>query len=158
MGLTGHAKACPVARAMARLIVYYLLLFGACGYAFWRGKAEARIVATAFFVGSFATIAMHSRLRGGYSSLETGVFVVDLVCLLLFTYAALISDRFWPLWVSGLQLTTSFGHVMKMVDSDLLPIAYAAALRFWGYPILIILAIGVWRAQRRSGDQVSEPA
>src|SRR5258708_17561219 len=77
MGLTGHAQACPVVRTMARLIVYYLLLFGACGYAFWRGKAEARIVATAFFVGSFATIAMHSHLRGGYSSLEKGVFVVD---------------------------------------------------------------------------------
>jgi hypothetical protein len=157
MGLTGHAQACPVSRAMARLIIYYLLLFGACGYALWRGKAEARIVAIAFFVGNFATIAMHSHLRGGYSSLEKGVFVVDVVCFLVFTYAALISDRFWPLWVSGLQLTTNFGHVMKMIDSHLLPIAYAAALRFWGYPILIILAVGVWRARRRSGKDASQP-
>ena len=28
-------------------------------------------------------------------------------------------------------------------------IAYAAALRFWSYPILIILGIGVWRSSRR---------
>ena len=135
---------------MARLIFYYLLLFGACGYAFWRGKAEARIVASAFFIGSFATVAMHSRLRGGYSSLEPGVFAIDVLCLLVFTYAALISDRFWPLWVSGLQLTTSFAHVFKAIDSHLMPLAYAAALRFWGYPILIILAVGTWRQQRRS--------
>jgi hypothetical protein len=134
---------------MARLIVYYLLLFGACGYAFWRGKAEARIVASAFFVGSFATIAIRSHSSGSYSSLEAGIFVIDVACFLVFTYAALISDRFWPLWVSGLQLTTSFGHIMKVIDANLLPIAYAAALRFWGYPILIILAIGVWRGQRR---------
>lgn len=134
---------------MIRLIIYYLLLFGACGYAFYRGKIEARIVAATFFVGSFATIALHSHLKGGYSSLETGVFVVDIACLLFFIYAAMVSDRFWPLWVSGLQLTTSFGHIMKMFDAELLPLAYAAALRFWGYPILIILAIGTWRQHRR---------
>lgn len=134
---------------MTRQILYNLLLFGACGYALWRGRVDARIVATAFFVGNFATFALRSELSGGYSSLETGIFAVDLACLLAFTYAALISDRFWPLWVSGLQLTTSFGHVMKAIDSQLLPLAYAASLRFWGYPILIILAVGVWRSQRR---------
>lgn len=134
---------------MVRLILYNLLLFGACGYALWRGKVDARIVAVAFFVGNFATFALRSRLSGGYSSLETGVFAVDLACLAAFTYAALISDRFWPLWVSGLQLTTSFGHVLKAIDVNLLPLAYAASLRFWGYPILVILAVGVWRSQKR---------
>ena len=134
---------------MTRLIIYNLLLFGACGYAFWRGRDDARIVAAAFFIGNFATFALRSQISGGYSSLETGIFAVDVACLLAFTYAALISDRFWPLWVSGLQLTTSFGHVLKAVHSDMLPLAYAAALRFWGYPILIILAVGVWRHQQR---------
>jgi hypothetical protein len=134
---------------MVRLILYYLLLFGACGYALWRGKVDARIVAGAFFVGNFATIALRTHSSGAYASLDPGIFAVDLVCLIAFTYAALISDRFWPLWVSGLQLTTSFGHVMKLIDSSLLPLAYAAALRFWGYPILIILVVGVWRSQRR---------
>lgn len=134
---------------MIRLILYNFLLFGACGYAFWRGKIDARIVAAAFFIGNFATFALRSRLSGGYSSLEPGIFAVDVACFFAFTYAALISDRFWPLWVSGLQLTTSFGHVLKAIHTDMLPLAYAAALRFWGYPILIILAIGVWRGQRR---------
>jgi hypothetical protein len=136
---------------MVRLIIYNLLLFGACGYAFFRGKADARIVAAGFFVGSFATFFLRKELSGGYTSLETGIFAIDLLCLGVFIYAALISDRFWPLWVSGLQLTTSFGHILKAIDSTLVPIAYAASLRFWGYPILLILAIGVWRAERRSG-------
>lgn len=134
---------------MVRLVLYYLLLFSACGYALWRGKVDARIVAAAFFIGNFATIALRSHSTGAYSTLDPGILAVDMVCLLAFTYAALISDRFWPLWVSGLQLTTSFGHVLKLIDSSLIPLAYAAALRFWGYPILIILAIGVWRSQRR---------
>jgi hypothetical protein len=101
-------------------------------------------------IGDFATYALRSQVTGGYSSVETGILVVDILCFLAFTYAALVSDRFWPLWVAGLQLTTSMGHMFKAVDTHLLPIAYAAALRFWGYPILIILAIGTWRAQRRA--------
>ncbi|MEO5971859.1 MAG: hypothetical protein ABIP91_00635, partial [Sphingomicrobium sp.] len=58
-------------------------------------------------------------------------------------------ERFWPLWISGLQLTTSLAHIFKAVDTDLFPIAYAAAGRFWAYPILIILAVGTWRRQAR---------
>jgi len=144
---------------MVRLILYYVLLFGACGYALWRGRVDARIVAAAFLVGNYATVALRSHPHGGYSSLESGIFAVDIACFLAFTYAAVISDRFWPLWVSGLQLTTSFGHVLKLVDSSLLPLAYAAALRFWGYPILMILAIGVWRSRHRlRGEREAAPA
>lgn len=141
---------------MVRLILYYSLLFGTCGYALWRGKVDARIVAVTFLIGNYATIALRSHPEGGYSSLESGIFAVDVACFLAFTYAAIISDRFWPLWVSGLQLTTSFGHVLKLIDSSLLPLAYAAALRFWGYPILIILAVGVWRSRRRPRGECDE--
>jgi hypothetical protein len=72
-----------------------------------------------------------------------GVFAV-------FVAIALQSSRFWPLWVAGLQLTTILGHILKAVQLSLLPIAYAGALRFWSYPILLILAIGTWRTHQRS--------
>lgn len=134
---------------MVRLIFFYALMSCACGYALLRGRTDARIVSGVFLVGTFATFGLRSSPAGGYSSVETGIFIVDMMCLAAFTYAALISDRFWPLWVSGLQLTTIFGHVLKAVHSDMLPLAYAAALRFWGYPILVILAVGVWRGQQR---------
>lgn len=143
---------------MERIIIYHLLLFGACGYALFRGNTDARIVGAVFLIGNFVTYALRSPFAGSYSSVETGIFIVDVVAFLAFTYAALISDRFWPLWVSGLQLTTNLGHVMKAVDVHLLPLAYAAALRFWGYPILIILAVGVWRSQRRARREYAQPA
>lgn len=133
--------------AMDRLIIYHMLMLGACGYALLRGTTDARIVAIVFLIGDLATFALRS--SGGYSSVESGILIVDILAFCAFTYAAVISDRFWPLWVSGLQLTTSFGHVLKALDPHLLPIAYAAALRFWSYPILIILALGVWRHRHR---------
>ncbi len=131
---------------MFRLILFNALLFGACGYALLRGKTDARIVGAVCIIANFATYAIVS----SYASVESGVLVIDLLTLVAFTLVALRSDRFWPLWVSGLQLTTSLGHLLKAIQSDLLPIAYAAALRFWSYPILIILAIGVWRSERRA--------
>lgn len=143
---------------MERFILYHVLLFGACGYALLRGRTDARIVGAVFLIGNFATYALRSPFGESYTSVETGILAVDVIAFLAFTYAALISDRFWPLWVSGLQLTTSLGHVMKAVDLNLLPLAYAAALRFWGYPILIILAIGVWRSQNRSQKEAASAA
>lgn len=134
---------------MDRLLIYRALMYGICAYALLRGRSEARIVAIVFLVANFATLALRSPLGSSYSSVETGIFAVDILGFLAFTYAALISDRFWPLWISGLQLTTLFGHLLKAIDSSLMPLAYAAALRFWSYPILIILALGVWRGQRR---------
>lgn len=132
---------------MDRVLIYRVLMYGICAYALYRGKADARIVAAVFLVGNLATLLLRSST---YSSVETSVFVIDVLAFVAFTYAALISDRFWPLWVAGLQLTTSMGHVFKLIDSHLLPLAYAAALRFWAYPILIILAVGTWRSHRRT--------
>lgn len=137
---------------MDRLLIYHTLLFGACGYALIWGKTDARVVALVFLIGNFATLALRTPLGESYSSVETGILIIDLLAFAGFTYAAMNSDRFWPLWVSGLQLTTGLGHLMKAFESHLLPLAYAAALRFWSYPILVILAIGVWRSRRRGDD------
>jgi hypothetical protein len=41
------------------------------------------------------------------------------------------------------------GHVFKAIDVQLFPRAYGAALTFWAYPIIVILAIGTWRQHRR---------
>lgn len=128
-----------------RVILFDLLLFSTCGYALLRGMPEARIVALVCIAANFASYALVSH----YSGVERGVLAVDVLTFLVFTVVALTSDRFWPLWVSGLQLTAILGHLLKGVESDLLPTAYAAALHFWSYPILIILAIGVWRSQQR---------
>ena len=134
---------------MIRLILFNLLLFGACGYALAKGSRDARIVAVVCLAANFASFAARGPALTSYSSVQTGVMLVDVVTFAAFTFVALTSERFWPLWISGLQLTTSMGHLMKGMHSDLLPLAYAAALRFWSYPILLILAVAVWRHRQR---------
>jgi hypothetical protein len=130
---------------MVRLIIFNGLLLGSCGYAMWRGTRDARAVALICLMATAATYVAMS----GYRSVEADIFVIDLLALSGFTWVAIKSDRFWPLWVAGLQLTTSFGHFLKLFEADMVPIAYAVALRFWSYPIQIILAVAVWRSCRR---------
>ena len=77
------------------------------------------------------------------------MLVIDVGVLGAFVTVALSSQRFWPLWVAGLQLTTSLAHLFRMTSVDLIPLAYAAAERFWSYPILLIIAFGAWRHHRR---------
>ena len=135
---------------MLHPLVYHLILASICGYALWRGQFDERVTAIVCLAATLATRMALSPAAQRYSSVEVGVLVVDSVTFLAFVYVALRSDRFWPLWVSGLQLTTTMAHFMKAIDSDLFPQAYAAAGRFWGYPILLILAIGAYRTNMRT--------
>jgi hypothetical protein len=129
--------------------VFAPLLLAVCLYALWRGGADERIVAITCLAGTAATLLAISPLRHRYAGVEEGLMLVDLAVLAGFITVALRSKRFWPLWVAGLQLTTSLGHVLKGIDQDLLPRAYGAALQFWSYPILIILAVGTFRNHQR---------
>jgi hypothetical protein len=129
--------------------LYWTLLTITCGYALTRGRADERFIATVCVIASVVTAFVLSAWRQRYSGIETGELLVDIVTLGAFVFVALRSDRFWPLWVAGLQLTTSMSHLLKAVDVELVPQAYAAAEKFWSYPILLILAIGTWRDVRR---------
>lgn len=134
---------------MLRLFFFSALLFGTCGYALWRGRADERLTAAICLSASVASISLAGPASLRYSEIELGVLAIDLLTLAAFTFVALRSDRFWPLWISGLQLTTTIAHFLKAIDPELVPIAYAAAGRFWVYPILLILAVGTWRSSRR---------
>jgi hypothetical protein len=134
---------------MIRILLFNGLLLAVCSYALWRGRFEERLTAIVCLLATIATVIVKGPVRLSYSSIEIGVLLVDVATLAAFTSVALKSDRFWPLWVSGLQLTTSIGHLLKAVQPDLVPIAYAAAGRVWSYPILIILAVGTWRVHHR---------
>src|SRR6478752_3156315 len=137
--------------------IFRALLLSVCVYALWRGRNEERTVALICLGATLASRLAFSPLSVRYSSVEGGLLVIDLVVLASFVAVALRLRRFWPLWVAGLQLTTSMAHLMKAIDDSLLPMAYGAAIALWSYPILIILAGGTWRGhqRRKEGNPVA---
>jgi hypothetical protein len=138
---------------MLRAAFFWIFLFVTCGYALWRGRKYERLSAviciTATVASAFGFFIMRRFHPVDYSGLETSDLIVDAFVLLSFIGIALRSDRFWPLWVAGLQLTISMSHLMKAIQPDLLPMAYAAAERFWSYPTLLIIMLAAWRQHQR---------
>ena len=128
---------------------FWTLLLVTCGYALWRGRKYEQLSALIFVSATVASVVARSALHENYSAVARSDLVIDLLVLVALVAIALRSDRFWPLWVAGLQLTISLSHVLKAIQPDLLPLAYAAAERFWSYPTLVILFIGAWRQHQR---------
>lgn len=132
---------------------YFVVLFVVCAYAFVRGRTDERAVAATCLVASIASVLVATQKASAYSHLEAGILLVDIGAFVAFTLVALKSERFWPLWVAGLQLTTLMSHAFKVGRLDLMPQAYAAAARFWVYPIFLIIVIGTWRSHRRRVEE-----
>jgi hypothetical protein len=129
--------------------VYYTILALVCLFALWRGRTDERAAASICILATLASNIVYEPTRSSYAGVEVGVFMVDTLTFVGFTLIALRSERFWPLWLAGLQLTTVFSHLLKAIQLDLMPQAYAAAARFWVYPIFMIIVVGTWRASRR---------
>lgn len=146
--------------AMFGPYVFVTLLLLACGYALWRGRSEEKIAAVACLVATLATRLAIAPVAVRYTGVEMGLVIIDLALLAAFVRIALGSQRFWPLWVAGLQLTNSMAHLLKAIELELMPRAYAAAAVFWSYPILIIIIIGTWRTHRyyRRDDERAPPS
>ena len=132
---------------------YFIVLLLVSAYAFILGRSDEQLAAGICILASIASVIAMSPLTGRYSHVELGVLLVDVLTLAGFIFLALRSERFWPLWVAGLQLTTLMGHFLKAVELDLMPHAYAAAARFWVYPIFLIIVVGTWRSHQRARSE-----
>ncbi len=127
---------------------FRILLMLVALFAVLRGSRDERLVGLICVGGAFATQLVLSPLAIRYAHVEVPVMIVDLAVFGGFLAVALRSERFWPLWAAGLQLTTLLGHLLKAIDLGLLPRAYGAAMVFWSYPIVLILAVGTGRVGR----------
>lgn len=136
---------------------YLAILAAVSLYAFLKGCADERLAAMVCIVATAATHGLMLAIGETYSRVEIGLLGVDAAALLAFIYIALRTERFWPLWVAGLQLTTLFSHFLKAVQLDLMPQAYAAAAKFWVYPIFLAIVIGTWRTHRRTRLRQAAP-
>lgn len=134
---------------MLPIEIFYAMVVLCCGYAWTRGGPPERWGAGIFLAAGVLTQAALSAPAVRFNDVEVGVLIVDVAMLGALVLLAVRAERFWPLWVTALQLIGTAAHAIKASNPEGLRLAYSLALSLWGYPMLLLLAAGTWWHRRR---------
>ena len=143
---------------MIRAALYWTLVAAVVGVAWWRGDRDAKSAAIVCFLASIGSLYQVSPWGDQALPIHPVIAVMDVLTLAAFVTIALRSQQFWPLWIAGLQLTTTFSHIIRLLYPSLVDVAYDAAMRFWSYPLLIILGLAAWTSGTRRDGSEAAPA
>ena len=124
------------------MLFFAVLLFGCFFYALARGGWPEKAGAFALVAGSLLTVAVNSPLPQRYASVEVGILIVDVAVLLAFLALALLTDRYWPLWTTALQLLVVLAHLARLVDPGMFRLGYGFILAVWSYIQIVIMVLG----------------
>ena len=139
---------------MGRIDLFLALLVVCCSYAVIRGGTPERIVAIVIALGVALTFLLVAPVALRYRHVELGVFAVDIASFGIVTGVAIRSERYWPLWMSALYCHQVLSH-LEFLLPGMLALTYGLLMNLWGYPILLLLAIGTWRHQVRFKRQAA---
>jgi urea transporter len=132
--------------------VFLLALLTTCWFAVVYGGTSERWGAAIIFMGAILSLPAATLFGSRWRSPEYGVLAVDVLALIALLALALRSNRFWPLWATSFQAIAVVTHLATMADHLILPRAYAIAQPFWGYPMLLALALGTRAVKRKPTD------
>jgi hypothetical protein len=114
-------------------------------YAFRRGGWEEKVAAAGILVVSYGaplSLWATGTLDTRFQHFEALVALIDGSLALLLLGVALRSPKFWPLWLTAMEMLTVLSHFALYVP-HMLPWSYWNAAVLWSYPMLMVLAFGV---------------
>lgn len=101
-----------------------------------------------YVVAMIATIAL--RTNAPYFRQESAVFVVDILLLAGLVWLSLTVSRFWPIPSAACHGISCLAHFARLIEPNAYRLGYQLLAEASTYPVLILLAIGVWRQQVRT--------
>jgi hypothetical protein len=128
-----------------RFLVQVLILFTLAVLAL-RRRETVEIFGVAIMVAMFAASPVYASLASGphpLDSIDPGAFLIDVVTLILMLALALKSERWWTLWLAGAQLIAVLSHLVRLMDGEYAPLAYALMMRAPSWIQLLILAFAI---------------
>ena len=141
-----------------RIAIYMSLWFIATGYAVLRGGEPERAGAACLAWLTAGTFIFRPFVKMNLVSLDLGTFAVDAIALVALLVLALQANRSWPLWACSAQLIAVLAHIIRSVEVEIAPGAYATMIKAPSYIQCITLIIGTMayrRALRRIGSVAS---
>ncbi len=95
-------------------------------------------------IGSMATAFVALVAKHDFSNLTIWLLLVDLCVLLAFLKLSFASRKYWPIWVSSLQLISIAIHILELLLPKSIPAAYAMLQGFWVYPMFFAIMAGTF--------------
>ncbi len=127
-----------------RAFVWAATVLLVCVIAVWRGRRDEHLAAGIMLAAWAITMVVY---RSGFQQTEWGILLVDAGALSGFTWIALRSDRFWPLFAAGFHLLAVVTHVARLADPGVGAWAYLTAEIMWGYLLAAAIGYGAWTAR-----------
>jgi hypothetical protein len=134
---------------MGHIDIFLILLVSAVAISLLWGGAPERIAAVIITLGVVASALVASPYTNRFQGVEVNIMAVDTVMLLSFVLLALYADRFWPMWISSMQLILVLSHLPKLMMTAILSQSYMVLSAMWAYPIVLMLIIGTIRHRKR---------
>lgn len=134
---------------MTLVYAYFALALTCCSVAAVNGGRDGRWAA--FFTISALTMG---RVVGSIDlqvalSPQYKIFL-DGVLLIAFATIMLTSKRYWPIWITGLQLNGVLAHLAAWLSPAHVARTYHGLESVWGVPIVVLMALGP-TLDRRAG-------
>jgi hypothetical protein len=133
-------------------VIFDTMLLFSCFVAWLRGGTPERAAAALLFSAAALSWIVIGDGKRGFSHAEWGLFIVDFALALSLIGLALWADRYWPMWLSALQVVSVLMHPAFGLSQSKMAFAYAIASIFWSYPMLFILILGSIRHYKRSDN------
>ena len=137
---------------MVRFSIQTALLLLVALFALTKGGRPERHVAI-ILCGMFLANLAHAGIFGRWTDYGTTPWfriVLDTTGFALILAVALRADRWWPLWVSGVQLLAVLAHLLRVIDASLPPLVYAVMERWPFWIAIAITGIGTLLYHRRA--------
>lgn len=132
-----------------------ITLFGITGYALRFGGTAERLCALTLIIGSIVSAIIVIGFHNRWHPASFYLLATDSSALIALIAVALLSDRFWPLYMAAFQVPGVATHIASMVDPTIVTRAYALAQGFWIYPMLIVLLVGTSGVRARAARQAN---
>ncbi len=130
-------------------LAYWITVIFVCYYSFRFGGQPERAGAAIVIAASVLSVIVSAISRTNFHSVDQGLLLVDIATWALLMFLVLSTNRFWPLWATAFHSISLLTHAVILLDSRILPAAYAVGQTLWAYPVLAALLVGSERYRRR---------
>lgn len=123
------------------------------------GERDERRGTSFIFIGSVSSAIAATMLKNWSVNITPWLLLIDICVLVAFVRLMFDSQKFWPIWVSSLQLITVLINVLDITVSRTLPLAFEILQGFWVYPMFFAIMMGAYGshvAARRKRNQTPQ--